>query len=145
MNRRSAIKVLIGGALALSGMVPLNALANKMMGKMAALDAIDAITGGKHSESSKLKLKTPKVAENGSQVPVTVDATALTGVKSIFLIVHENIKPVAMRIDFDSEEVAAFASFRVKLGKPTKVTAIVHTASGFVTASSNTKVTKGGC
>ncbi|SMN16183.1 Sulfur oxidation protein SoxY [uncultured Candidatus Thioglobus sp.] len=144
MNRRSAIKVLFGGMVVLSSMLPLNALAN-FMGKLKADDAINKITGGKHSESSSLKLKTPKLAENGTQVPVTVDATALTGVKSIFLLVHENIKPVAMRIDFESDDVAAFASFRVKMGKPTKVTAIVQTSVGFVTASSNTKVTKGGC
>ncbi len=144
MSRRSAIKALIGGAVALSGILPFNALAN-IMGNLKAADAINEITGGKHSASDKLKFKTPKLAENGSQVPVTVDASALASVKSIFLVVHENIKPVAMRVDFDSTDVVAFASFRVKMGKPTKVTAIVHTASGFVTASSNTKVTKGGC
>jgi len=144
MNRRSAIKTLIGGAVALSGMVPLSALAN-VMGSLKADDAISKITGGKHTSSSDLVLKTPKLAENGSQVPVTVDATALTGVKSIFLIVHENLRPVAMRVDFESADAVAFASFRVKMGKPTKVTAIVQMASGFVTASGNTKVTKGGC
>lgn len=144
MNRRSAVKVLIGGVIALSGIAPFNVLAN-FMGKLKADDAIHKITGGKYSESSSLKLKSPKLAENGTQVPVTVDATALTGVKSIFLVVHENIKPVAMRVDFESEDVIAFASFRVKMGKPTKVTAIVQTLAGFVTASSYTKVTKGGC
>lgn len=144
MNRRSAIKALIGGAMALSSMAPFNVLAN-FMGKLKADDAINKITGGKHSESSSLKLKSPKLAENGAQVPVTVDATALKGVKSLFLVVHENIKPVAMRIDFESDDATTFASFRVKMGKPTKVTAIAQTSAGFVTASSFTKVTKGGC
>jgi sulfur-oxidizing protein SoxY len=148
MNRRTALKTLLGGAIALSGMVPLSVLANvnnKLMEKMAAIDAINAITNGKHTTSDDLKLQSPKLAENGSQVPVSVNATALNGVKSIFIIVHENIKPVAMRVDFDSDEVLAYASFRVKMGKPTKVTAIAHTSSGFVTTSTNTKVTKGGC
>ncbi|WPE17010.1 thiosulfate oxidation carrier protein SoxY [Candidatus Thioglobus autotrophicus] len=144
MNRRAAIKMLMGGAVALSGILSLSAIAN-FMGNLKADDAISKITGGKHTASADLKLKTPKLAENGSQVPVTVDATALTGVKSVFLIVHENLKPVAMRVDFESADVAAFASFRVKMGKPTKVTAIAHTANGFVTANGSTKVTKGGC
>ncbi|MBC8493880.1 MAG: hypothetical protein ISR74_01510 [Candidatus Thioglobus sp.] len=144
MNRRSAIKALIGGAIALSSMAPFSVLAN-FMGKLKADDAINKITGGKHTTSAKLKLKSPKLAENGTQVPVTVDATALIGVQSIFLIVHENIKPVAMRVDFESSDAITFASFRVKMGKPTKVTAIAQTSAGFVTASSQTKVTKGGC
>jgi len=144
MNRRSALKAIIGGAVALSSMLPLNALAN-IMGKLKADDAIGKITGGTHSASDQLKLNTPKLAENGAQVPISVDATKLSGVKSIYLVVHENDKPVAMRVDFESADVLAFASFRVKMGKPTKVTAIAHTASGFVTASGNTKVTKGGC
>ncbi len=144
MNRRSAIKALIGGAAVLSGMLPFNALAN-VMGKLKAGDAINGITGGKHSASADLKLTAPKLAENGAQVPITVDATAITGVKSVFLVVHENAKPVAMRVDFESDDVLAYASFRVKMGKPTEVTAIAQTASGFVTASGKTKVTKGGC
>jgi Predicted secreted protein len=128
----------------ISGIFPLSAIA-KFMGNLKLDDAISKITGGKHTASADLKLKTPKLAENGSQVPVTVDATAPPGVKSVFLIVHENLKPVAMRVDFESADVAAFASFRVKMGKPTKVTAIAHTANGFVTANGSTKVTKGGC
>ncbi len=145
MNRRSVLKMLAGGAGLLSGLMPLTALANKLMGKRDPIDAIKAITGGSQSASDKLILKTPKLAENGAQVPITVDATALDGVKSISLVVHENPKPVALKINFDSSDVVTFASFRVKMGKPTKVTAIAQTASGFVTASGSTKVTKGGC
>ncbi len=87
MNRRSVLKMLAGGAGLLSGLMPLTALANKLMGKRDPIDAIKAITGGLQSASDKLILKTPKLAENGAQVPITVDATALDGVKSISLVV----------------------------------------------------------
>ncbi len=144
MNRRFAIKTILGSVFTLTSISSMNVLAN-IMGKLKAVDAINDITGGTHSASNKLIVNLPKLAENGAQVPVSVDATRLNGVKSIYLIVHENQKPVAMQVDFESADALAYAGFRVKMGAPTKVTAIAKTESGFVSATGHTKVTKGGC
>ena len=110
----------------------------------AADKALQALFGDKPiSESDKVMLKVPDIAENGAVVPVTVK-TKLTGVKNISLIVVENPNPLSASFKL-MPGVAADISTRIKMGQSSDVIAAVETDSGVYTAKKNVKVTIGGC
>ena len=93
--------------------------------------------------SDAVKLRTPDIAENGAVVPVTV-ATDISGVESISLLVDENPNPLSASFTLSPDAVADI-SFRIKMGKSSTVRALVKTSNKVYMATSEVKVTIGGC
>ena len=94
-------------------------------------------------ESADLSMRTPDIAENGAVVPVTVIAN-MTGVESISVFALENFQPLAISANLGASARPKLAT-RIKLGKTSKLIAVVR-ANGKVYGTSKTvKVTLGGC
>lgn len=94
--------------------------------------------------SSDLKIKAPAIAENGAVTPVTIDATAMSGVESITIIAEKNPTPLVCTYNF-SADALGFASMRIKMGKTQNVIAVVKAGGKLYEAKQQVKVTIGGC
>lgn len=94
-------------------------------------------------ETNQIKLRTPDIAENGSVVPVTVK-TKITGVESISIFALENSRPLAISADMSAKARPVLAT-RIKLGKTSKVVAVVRANGKLFGATKTIKVTLGGC
>jgi sulfur-oxidizing protein SoxY len=143
-KRRSIVQGLF--ALAAMALAPLQLFArNAPAFKATAADeTMQALFGDKSvTQSDKVMLKVPDIAENGAVVPVTVK-TKITGVKSISLIVVENPNPLSASFKL-MPGVDAEISTRIKMGQSSDVIAAVETDSGVYTTKKNVKVTIGGC
>ncbi len=107
-------------------------------------DALNALYGSSsRGEAKGIKFKTPSIAENGLVVPIEVDASNRTDVKSIAIVVEQNPSPLACTYSFDG--AAAYVKTRIKMGKTSNVLAVLETSSGLESASREIKVTIGGC
>ena len=76
----------------------------------------------------RVKVMLPASAEDQFQVPVTVDASALSGVEEIVIVADLN--PVAHVLTYRPENAAPFIGLRVKVEQQTPVRAGVRTADG---------------
>lgn len=93
--------------------------------------------------SGAISLSAPEIAENGAVVPVSV-TTTLDNVKSISIVVENNPRPLAISFDIPPGTLPDVAC-RIKMGKTSRVMAVVRTDSGLYSASRDVKVTIGGC
>ena len=106
--------------------------------------AISELFGGLPvEESSAIRFKIPDIAENGAVVPITI-STDIDGVESISVVVDENPNPLSASFSI-SPDVFADISTRVKMGKSSRVRALVQTADKVYFTSKEVKVTIGGC
>ena len=138
----SATSVAVGAGLLTPSMV----LADYPKAAFEAKDldaAINAIAGGKPTESGDIKIKAPDIAENGAVVPVTV-STSMSGVNSISILAPNN--PVPLLANFNLGEGAeAYVSTRAKMGKTGDVIAVVKAGDKLASSKKEVKVTIGGC
>lgn len=93
--------------------------------------------------TDKIDLKIPQIAENGAVVPVTINTT-LENVQSIGIVVKNNPRPMAATFEIPPGTPPKIAT-RIKMGETSEVMAVVKTDSGIYSASSEVKVTIGGC
>jgi len=143
-KRRSVVQALF--ALAAMALAPLQLFARNAPAfeATAADKTMQALFGDKTvTQSDKVMLKVPDIAENGAVVPVTVK-TKITGVKRISLIVVENPNPLSASFKL-MPGAEADISTRIKMGQSSDVIAVVETDSGVYTAKKKVKVTIGGC
>ncbi len=77
---------------------------------------------------SRVKVTAPLDAENPMQVPVTVDATAVSDVREILVIADFN--PIIQVLRFYPERASAYLGFRIKLQQSSPVRAAALTADG---------------
>lgn len=97
----------------------------------------------KITKTKKIKLKLPRIAENGALVPITV-SSRLDNVESIYILVEKNPVPLAASFKL-SPQVDAFVSSRLKMAETSNVYAVVKANGKLYSASKNVKVTIGGC
>jgi len=115
----------------------------------AAFDADNSETvtkdlfDGPITESDKITLKVPDIAENGAVVPVTVK-TELADVESISVIVENNPTPLVAMFELSPQSIPDI-SVRMKMGESSVVRAVVKSGGKFYSASKEVKVTIGGC
>jgi sulfur-oxidizing protein SoxY len=149
IDRRSIVKAIaVGGALmGASVLMPRIALAawskeafeaKEQTAAMKALLGSDVL-----EESAEVNLKAPDIAENGAVVPVTVVST-LSGVESMSIFIEGNPSPLSAEFIIPAG-TKADVSTRVRMGKTTKVTAVVKANGKLYSASKEVKVTIGGC
>ncbi|SHL04652.1 thiosulfate-binding protein SoxY [Roseovarius marisflavi] len=132
---RRKVMVMGAGAFVAFGL-PLRATA-------AAEDAIAAFTGGAAIGEGGITLTAPEIAENGNTVPIEVSAP---GASEIMVLATGNPTPGVATFTFGALAASQAASTRIRLAGTQDVVAIAKMADGsFVQASSNVKVTIGGC
>lgn len=135
LSRREALVLALGSVAAAA--IPMPALAS-------VDEAIAAFTGGAEvGTGGGLTLTAPEIAENGNTVPVSVDAP---GASAIMVLATGNPTPAVATFNFGELAGSQTASTRMRLAKTQEVVAIAKLADGtFVRASSEVKVTIGGC
>lgn len=148
MNRRSVVKAIAaGGALVgASVLMPRIAMAAWTTKAFEAEDqatAMNELLGGAAEESAEVTLKAPDIAENGAVVPVTV-RSSIAGVESMSIFVENNPNPLVAEFMIPAG-TDADVSTRLRMGKTSKVTAVVKANGKLYSASKEVKVTIGGC
>jgi sulfur-oxidizing protein SoxY len=148
MNRRSVIKAIAtGGALVgASVLMPRLAMAAWTEKAFKAEDqatAMNELLGGTPEDSAEVTLKAPDIAENGAVVPVTV-RSSMAGVESMSIFVENNPTPLVCEFIIPAG-TDADVSTRLRMGKTSKVTAVVKANGKLYSASKEVKVTIGGC
>jgi sulfur-oxidizing protein SoxY len=147
-SRRITLRRLGGLALAATlGMIgPLRALAaewNKAAFDARAVpDALKALGIPAATESDRIDLKAPEIAENGAIVPLEI-TSSLPGTQTVYVIAEKNPQPLVAQ--FDLTGIEPFISTRIKMGESAKVRVIVKAGGKFYSASREVKVTIGGC
>ncbi|MFT7880400.1 MAG: thiosulfate oxidation carrier protein SoxY [Sulfurimonas sp.] len=113
--------------------------------------AVEAITSGKKvTESAKVDLTAPEIAENGAVVPVKVNVDhpmeENNYVKAIHVLAKENGNSRCADVMLTPMNGKGYFATRVKLAKTQDVVALVELSDGsFISASKSVKVTIGGC
>lgn len=141
----------IGSALALGAasaavLTPLRVLAKSRPAFTAEStdSALNSLFGDRViEESDQIELKIPDIAENGAVVPVTV-STDIAGVEKIAIVVDENPNPLSASFSIKPDAFADIST-RVKMGKSSRVRALVQTPEKIYVTSKDVKVTIGGC
>ncbi|WP_050526938.1 thiosulfate oxidation carrier protein SoxY [Pseudorhodobacter aquimaris] len=134
-SRREALALALGSVAAAA--IPSLALAS-------VDEAVAAFTGGAEVGTGPgVTLTAPEIAENGNTVPVSVDAPDAV---AILVLAAGNPTPAVATFKFGELAGAHMASTRIRLSQTQDVIAIAQLADGsFVRASSEVKVTIGGC
>lgn len=136
LNRRD-LMALTAAAVAM-GMVPAGANAAATVEEL-----VSGFTGGADTGAGGITLTAPEIAENGNTVPISVDAP---GASAILVMATGNPTPGVATFNFGPLAGSQMASTRIRLGGTQDVVAIAKMADGsFAKATSNVKVTIGGC
>lgn len=134
MTRRNVMVMGAGAVIAFG--LPMRANA-------AAEDAITDFTGGADVAGEGVTLTAPEIAENGNTVPIEVDAP---GAEAILILAMGNPTPGVAEFKFGPLAASQSASTRIRLAGTQDVVAVAKMKDGsFAQASSNIKVTIGGC
>lgn len=143
-------RLFIKGGLALAALaaLPRSLLAmawpEKAFMSETASGAMQALFGtDQPTPSDEVVLEAPTIAENGAVVPMTV-STTLPGVQTISMVVEKNPRPLAAMFEIP-EGTLPRVDCRLKMGKTSKVIAVVKTDAGLYSATREVKVTIGGC
>ena len=115
-----------------------------------ALKAIKEFTAGNKVNLGRVELTTPKIAENGNIVPVSVSVespmTANDFVESVVLIAKDNPNPQVAIFNFTQMSGEAKVSTRMRLAQTQTVVALAKMSNGEIYKTGNyVKVTIGGC
>ncbi len=94
-------------------------------------------------ESDQVKLKVPKIAENGGAVPVSVK-TSMQDVESISIFVKDNPQPLTASFKIPSGTIPDIST-RIRLAQTSTVTAVIKADGKLYSKSQEVKVTIGGC
>jgi sulfur-oxidizing protein SoxY len=142
--------MIIKSSLALLSLVSLPRLLmaaawpQKTFSSLTASEALTTLLGTDvTTPSDKIDLKVPEIAENGAVVPVSI-RTSLENVESISVVVKENPRPMAATFEIPPGTLPKIAT-RIKMGETSDVMAVIKTSNGIYSASSEVKVTIGGC
>jgi sulfur-oxidizing protein SoxY len=103
-----------------------------------------------NSGEGKIKLEVPLIAEDGGNVPITVDAnlplTGATHVNNVYIISDKNRRPMLAKFSFTQESGKALVATSIRLATTTDVRAIVELSDGTLYAvSKHVRVTISGC
>ena len=152
-NKRREILKAGGGAgvLALAGAAglvrPGDALAqqwNKTAFETKSLaDTVKALGGSGSTESARIQISAPDIAENGAVVPITVES-GIARTQTIAILIEKN--PNTLSANFEIPEgTDPFVNTRVKMAETSNVYALVKADGKYFHAVKEIKVTLGGC
>ena len=151
MKRRSFLKSTLiasaAGAAVTAGILSPNlafAAADASLTGAKSVEEVMKLLGAEGAtESDKIKIKAPEIAENGAVVPVGI-TSEIAGTTEIVSLTAANPTPFAARYTIGEGAEAAIKS-RFKMGKTTDVIAVIKADGKYYMAKTNVKVTKGGC
>jgi len=144
IDRRNVVRRLLALGTALSFPTLLFAARpDKAFAATSVVDAMADLLGATPTDSDRVQMKIPDIAENGAVVPVTI-STDLENVEAISVIVENNPTPLAALFDMTPNMVPK-VSMRIKMGKSSPVRAIVKAGGNLYSTSKDVKVTIGGC
>jgi sulfur-oxidizing protein SoxY len=108
------------------------------------------LTGGAAMREGRVRLQLPRLADNGTSVPlkVTVQSpmTAADRVRSISILSPRNPRPLMATFRFGEESPRAEVMTRVRLNGTQRVLAIAQMSDGsFWSATSEVEVTESAC
>jgi len=154
MERRNFIKSICAVSAVAATITPSALLAKeapKGGNVLAYAAAVEAITGGKAvSESTKIKLTAPEIAENGAVVPVKVEVdnpmVESNYVKAIHVLATKNSNSRCVDVMLTPLNGRGYFATRIKLSGTQDVVALVELSNGtFIKTAKSVKVTIGGC
>ena len=147
MNRRNFLSLGLG-AVAVS-MIPSQVSAinfretmPKAWSATSVEDSMKEVFGSATTQTTKVKLKAPDIAENGAVIPVTV-SSKLEGSK---VAIFQDANPESTVAIFTVPKGGIIDySVRIKMAKTGTVSAVVESNGKLYSASKLVKVTIGGC
>ena len=145
IQRRKFLHMALGVAATLLVM-PLKVFAARPGGAFDAEkpdDVMNSLYNSTSTDSSRVTIKAPDIAENGAVVPITVK-TDLPNAESVSIIVAKNPNPLAATFALTSSS-GGLVSTRIKMGKTSDVKAVVMAGGKLYSANKEVKVTIGGC
>ena len=151
-NRRTLLKgTLAAGAAGVAASIglltPKSVLAAWPKAAFESTDVNAALSAAHGSsattDSGKIKLKAPDIAENGAVVPITV-TSSISGTESISVLVPKNNTPLTANFNLGSG-TQGYVSTRIKMGKTSDVVAVVKAGGKLYSTKKQVKVTIGGC
>jgi sulfur-oxidizing protein SoxY len=148
-NRREFIKksVVLGG-FAASGLIGSQRANAEWFSEPATTNMLEEtlkrlIKDKTITETDKIDIQMPKIAENGLNVPVTI-TSSLKNVVSIAILVDE--KPAHLIAKFElSPALEASVSTRLKIPTKSDILVIVETTEKYYSAREKVNVVIGGC
>ena len=145
MDRRFFIRCL--GVAAGLLLLPLRVFAARPDSAFESSSTDDALTElygtSATTESDRIRIKAPDIAENGAVVPITVKFD-VANAESVSIIAEHNPAPLAASFDL-SESSGGLVSTRIKMSKTSPVHAVVKAGGELYRTSKEIKVTIGGC
>ena len=153
MKRRNFIKSVFGASVVAVTLTPVSIMAEGKKGgnKLSYDEAEKVITGGKGAtDSDKIKLTVPEIAENGAVVPVKVmvdnPMEEANYVKAIHVLATKNGNSRCADVMLSPLNAKGYFATRIKLGGTQNVVALVELSNGtFIKTAKSVKVTIGGC
>ena len=137
----------VGMAVSTGLLTPRMSLAAWSKAAFEAKDVNGAVAGlygaADMSNSDKINIKAPDLAENGAVVPVSV-TTSIEGTSSISIIADKNATPLTAEFTL-GPGTEGYVSTRIKMGKTANVIAVVKAGDALYSTSKEVKVTIGGC
>lgn len=149
MQRRSALKHLVSGSLALaSGLLkPVVALAKWNEAAFTAVDIETALNAyypdQQIIESDQISIDVHAVVENGAVVPIKIK-TDLPEPESIAIFVDKNPNPLIANFDLYPGCIG-FISTRIKVQEPSNIIAVVKANGKVYSTKTFIEVQEGGC
>ncbi len=93
--------------------------------------------------SNKIKLKLPRIAENGSVVPITITST-IDNVDTVYIFSEKNPVPLIAKFSLNPD-LETFIGARFKMKETCDVLVIVKAENQYYQTRQKVKVTLGGC
>lgn len=91
----------------------------------------------------KIKLKLPRVAENGSVVPITI-TSSIDNIDTVYIFAEKNPVPFIAKFSL-APELETFIGARFKMKETCDVIVVVHADGQYYQTRQRVKVTLGGC
>ena len=144
--RRRFISVLAG--LAAAPMLPARVARAQQTDPFAVL--VKKITGGVAVNAGRVTVDTPRLADNGHSVPLSVSVdspmTAAEHVRSITLLSERNPRPLMATFHLDPAAGRAHVATRVRLNGSQRVLAIAQLSDGsWWSGDAEVEVTESAC
>ena len=145
LTRRALLSVGLTAAL-----TSVAVLSRALLKQNASARAINEYTAGAEVKDGLVTLTTPKIAENGFSVPVSIlvesPMTEDNYVESVGLFSEGNPVPMIANFHFSPTNAEASVSTRIRLAKNQNLIAIARLNNGDLYRASNyIEVTIGGC
>ena len=95
------------------------------------------------TDTNKIEIKLPKIAEKGTSIPISV-TTSLENVQTIAILVEKNAVPLVAKFRL-SEQLESFVSARLVMQETSDIIVLVETRGGIYRAKEQVKIIIGGC